>query len=150
VAEASIRFGIPARWLERVIDAESRGRTLVNGRPIVSRAGAMGLMQLMPATWSDMQARLGLGPDPHAPRDNILAGTCYLRLMYERFGYPGLFGAYNAGPARYAEFIARGRRLPAETRSYMANVASVRTTTTKPPPSPRPGIFFPLSGAPGS
>src|SRR3546814_2028420 len=76
--------------------AESGGRPIWNGRPTVSHAGAMGLMQLMPATWADMRRRLGLGSDPHAPRDNILAGTLYLRLMYDRFGYPGLFGAYNA------------------------------------------------------
>src|SRR3546814_9015860 len=62
----------------------------------------------------DMRARLGLGNDPHAPRDNILAGTYYLRLMYDCFGYPGLFGAYNAGPARYAAFVRTGRALPAE------------------------------------
>ena len=36
-----------------------------------------------------------MGADPCVPRDNILAGTCYLRLRYERFGYPGLFSAYQ-------------------------------------------------------
>lgn len=123
VEEASVRFGIPVSWIERVMMAESGGRLELGGRPIVSRAGALGLMQLMPGTWADMRARLGLGPDPHDPRDNILAGTLYLRLMYDRFSYPGLFGAYNAGPARYAAWI-RGRRvLPAETRAYLARVA---------------------------
>ena len=97
IAEASARFGVPADWIERVMRAESGGRTTLDGRPIVSPAGAMGLMQLMPGTWAEMRVRLGLGHDPHAPRDNILAGTYYLRLMYDRFGYPGLFGAYNAG-----------------------------------------------------
>lgn len=106
-------------------------------------------MQLMPGTWSDMRARLGLGPNPHEPRDNILAGTCYLRLMYERFGYPGLFGAYNAGPARYADFVAHGRTLPAETRSYMAVVATGQGARAEPPVPLRAGIFFPLSGTAG-
>ncbi|WP_114952237.1 lytic transglycosylase domain-containing protein [Sphingosinicella terrae] len=123
IAEASARFGIPEVWIRRVMQAESAGRTRLGGRPIESRAGAMGLMQLMPATWREMRARLGLGPDPHAPRDNILAGTFYLRLMYDRFGYPGLFAAYNAGPARYAEHLATGRRLPRETVAYLASVA---------------------------
>ena len=123
VAEASSRFGVPVEWIRRVIRAESAGRTTLNGRPIVSRAGAMGLMQLMPGTWAEMRALLGLGPDPHDPRDNILAGTAYLRLMYDRFGYPGLFAAYNAGPARYAGHLATGRRLPRETVAYVANVA---------------------------
>jgi soluble lytic murein transglycosylase-like protein len=123
VVEASERFGVPVAWIEAVMRAESRGRTHLNGRPIRSSAGAMGLMQLMPATWAEMRARLGLGRNPDEPRDNILAGTFYLRLMYERFGYPGLFGAYNAGPARYAEHLAGQRILPRETVGYLASVA---------------------------
>nr|WP_047167542.1 lytic transglycosylase domain-containing protein [Sphingomonas sp. Y57] len=123
VAEASKRFVMPIDWIERVMRAESGGHTMLDERSIVSRAGAMGLMQLMPGTWAEMRARLGLGPDPHAPRDNIMAGTYYLRLMYDRFGYPGLFGAYNAGPGRYAEHVRSGRGLPSETRAYLASVA---------------------------
>lgn len=123
IDEASARFGVPAEWIERVMRAESGGRTTLGGRPITSHAGAMGLMQLMPGTWAAMRARLGLGPDPHAPRDNILAGTFYLRLMYDRFGYPGLFGAYNAGPGRYAAYLAGKQGLPGETRAYVAAVA---------------------------
>ena len=123
VDEASARFGVPIDWIERVMQAESRGRTHRNGRPIRSRAGAIGLMQLMPGTWVDVRARLGLGHDPDAPRDNILAGTFYLRLMYDRFGYPGLFAAYNAGPGRYAQYLAGRRTLPAETVGYLASVA---------------------------
>jgi soluble lytic murein transglycosylase-like protein len=122
IAEASARFGIPVAWIERVMRAESGGRTMLGGRPITSRAGALGLMQLMPATWAAMRAAHGLGSDPHAPRDNILAGTAYLRAMYDRFGYPGLFAAYNAGPGRYAAHLASGRALPAETRRYLAAV----------------------------
>lgn len=123
IEEASMRFGVPVPWIERVMVAESGGRTLWNGRPTVSHAGAMGLMQLMPSTWAEMRRRLGLGRDPHAPRDNILAGTLYLRLMYDRFGYPGLFGAYNAGPARYAAYLEGRRALPGETRDYLRKVA---------------------------
>ncbi len=123
VAEASMRFGLPQSWIRQVMQAESGGRTGQAGRPIVSPAGAMGLMQLMPGTWQEMRAMLRLGADPFDPRDNILAGSAYLRLMYDRFGYPGLFGAYNAGPARYALHLAGRRRLPAETRSYMAGIS---------------------------
>jgi len=119
IAEASLRFGIPQEWIRRVMRIESGGHTVMDGRPTVSRAGAMGLMQLMPGTWREMRTLLRLGPDPHDPRDNILAGTAYLRAMYDRFGYPGLFAAYNAGPARYAVHLATGRALPAETRAYM-------------------------------
>lgn len=122
IQEASARFGLPEDWIRRVMRAESGGRTSVNGSPITSRAGAMGLMQLMPRTWAEMRDLHGLGPDPHEPRANILAGTAYLRAMYDRFGYPGLFAAYNAGPERYAEHLATGRRLPAETIAYVAAV----------------------------
>ena len=126
IEEASARYGVPVEWIERVMRAESGGRTTLNGRPIVSRAGAMGLMQLMPGTWANMRGRLELGSDPHAPRDNIMAGTYYLRMMYDRFGYPGLFGAYNAGPARYSAWLAGRSGLPGETRVYMARVAGHR------------------------
>lgn len=125
IAEASARFGIPVDWIESIMQAESGGRTMLDGRPITSAAGAMGLMQLMPATWGEMRQRLALGNDPHDPRDNILAGTAYLRMMYDRFGYPGLFAAYNAGPGRYARNMALGIPLPEETRNYLAAVSRV-------------------------
>lgn len=127
VEEASRRFGVPAPWIEQVIRAESGGRTTLNGRPIVSPAGAMGLMQLMPATWSALRAAHGLGGDPFDPRDNILAGAAYLAALYRRFGYPGLFGAYNAGPARYAAWLAGRAPLPGETRAYLARLGAGRT-----------------------
>lgn len=140
ISEASSRFGVPEQWIRRVIRAESGGRTTLGGRPIVSRAGAMGLMQLMPGTWRELRSRLGLGDDPHEPRDNILAGTFYLRAMYDRFGYPGLFAAYNAGPGRYARHVATGRRLPAETVSYVAAVAGglAAAQGAEPPEPPLP------------
>lgn len=140
IEEASAKFGIPTSWIERVMRAESRGYTTLNGRPIRSRAGAMGLMQLMPKTWTDMRARLGLGTNPDDPRDNILAGTCFLRLMYDRFGYPGLFGAYNAGPGAYAAWLAGNRRLPGETVAYLVTVggksqpSSLASQAAVPPP----------------
>ena len=124
IAEASLRFAIPADWIQRVIRTESSGRTMAGRRPVVSRAGAMGLMQLMPATWRDMRSLLGLGADPFDPRDNILAGAAYLRLMYDRFGYPGLFAAYNAGPGRYSAYLSGRRPLPRETRAYVSSVAA--------------------------
>lgn len=127
IAEASARFGVPVGWIERVMRAESGGRTTLGGQAITSRAGAMGLMQLMPATWAEMRGTLSLGPDPHVPRDNILAGTAYLRMMYDRFGYPGLFAAYNGGPARYADHLSGRRALPAETRAYLTKVAGVES-----------------------
>lgn len=154
VAEASQRFGMPQAWIIAVIRAESGGRTHWNGRPITSHRGAMGLMQLMPGTWAETRAALGLGHDPHDPRDNILAGTFYLRRMYDRFGYPGLFAAYNAGPGRYAAYLAGRSRLPRETRIYLARVsgeaaaAAMASTAGQGVATARSGgIFFQL-GAP--
>jgi soluble lytic murein transglycosylase-like protein len=96
-------------WIERVMLAESAGRTTLGGRPIVSRAGAMGPMQLMPGTWAVMRTMLGLGRDPFDPHDNIIAGTGYLRLMYDRFGYPGVFAAGPRAAARRDQGLYRYR-----------------------------------------
>lgn len=119
VAEASQRFGIPERWIWRVMHAESRG----NARAL-SHAGAMGLMQIMPATWAMLSARHGLGADSFDVRSNILAGAAYLRAMWDRYrDVPLMLAAYNAGPGR-ADAYASGRRgLPAETRAYVARIA---------------------------
>ena len=159
IAEASARFGVPEDWIVRVMRAESGGRTHLMGAPITSHAGAMGLMQVMPRTYAAMAAVHGLGPDPHDPRDNILAGTAYLRAMYDRYGYPGLFAAYNAGPGRYEQHLARGRALPRETRSYVAALTAgappARLTAKQPrkmpaetlEAPPRRSLFFALSKA---
>jgi hypothetical protein len=118
VAEASLRFGVPEDWIYAVMRVESGGRI-----GAVSSAGAMGLMQLMPGTWARQRVRFGLGSDPFDPRDNIMAGTSYLREMYDRFGAEGFLAAYNAGPGRYEDYTQRGRPLPAETVNYVARIA---------------------------
>ncbi|WP_245410687.1 lytic transglycosylase domain-containing protein [Notoacmeibacter marinus] len=117
IAEASQRFRIPERWIRAVMQVESAGRVRA-----VSNAGAMGLMQIMPATWAELRIRHRLGRDPFDPRDNILGGTAYLREMYDRFGSPGFLAAYNAGPERYQQHLDTGRTLPRETRVYMATL----------------------------
>ena len=121
VANASRRFGIPEAWIWAVMRVESGG----NARA-VSRAGAMGLMQIMPATWAGLRTRYGLGPDPFDVRDNIMAGAAYLREMHDRYGNASaMLAAYNAGPGRYDDFVSRGRPLPAETVGYLAQLAPI-------------------------
>ncbi|MES0110046.1 lytic transglycosylase domain-containing protein [Mesorhizobium sp. M0013] len=120
VAEASQRFGIPKSWIRAVLRAESRGEVRA-----ISAAGAIGLMQIMPATWADLRLRHHLGSDPFSPRDNIFAGAAYLREMHDRYGSPGFLAAYNAGPGRYEEYLAGRRPLPAETRAYVAALAPI-------------------------
>ncbi|WP_406871965.1 lytic transglycosylase domain-containing protein [Aminobacter sp. P9b] len=117
IAEASRRFAIPAAWIRAVIGKESAGDARA-----VSSAGALGLMQIMPGTWEELRGRWPLGQDPFDPRDNILAGTAYLREMHDRFGSPGFLAAYNAGPARYEGYLA-GHPLPAETLAYVATLS---------------------------
>lgn len=120
IAEAARRFGVPEHWIRAVMRVESAGDMRA-----ISSAGAMGLMQIMPATWAELRARYGLGPNPYDPRDNIIAGAAYLREMHDRYGSPGFLAAYNAGPGRYEEYRATGRRLPAETRAYVAALAPI-------------------------
>ena len=123
IAAASLRFDIPEAWIAAVMRAESGGRATVDGEPIRSPAGAMGLMQVMPQTYAALRARYGLGADPYAPRDNILAGAAYLRELLDRYGVPWFLAAYNAGPARLDAFLHTGRTLPAETQRYLAALA---------------------------
>lgn len=119
IAEAAQRFGFPASWIVAVMRAES-----ADDPRAVSHAGAMGLMQVMPGTWAALRARHGLGDDPHDPRDNILAGTAYLREMWDRYGnVAAMLAAYNAGPGRYDAYLETGSALPAETRAYVAALA---------------------------
>jgi hypothetical protein len=126
IAAASQRFGIPEAWIRAVMRAESAG-----DRHAVSHRGAMGLMQVMPATWAGLRAQHGLGADPFAPHDNILAGTAYLREMLDRFGsVPLMLAAYNAGPRRVEMHLATGQPLPAETRAYVATLAPLLTDET--------------------
>lgn len=121
IAEASQRFGIPAHWIRAVLRAESAGDVRA-----ISSAGAIGLMQVMPDTWAGLRDRYRLGRDPYQPRDNILAGTAYMREMWDRYGdVAAMLAAYNAGPARYDEHRATGRRLPAETRAYVAAILPI-------------------------
>ena len=117
IAEAAHRFALPARWISRVMRVESAGDVRA-----VSSAGAMGLMQIMPATWKELRVRYHLGHDPFDAHDNIFAGAAYLRELYDRYGSPGFLAAYNAGPERYEEYLA-GRPLPRETSAYVAKLA---------------------------
>ena len=125
IREASERFDVPEKWIRAVMMRESGGRSVVNGRTITSSAGAIGLMQVMPGTYDMLRSQYGLGADPANPRDNILAGTAYLREMYDLFGAPGFLAAYNCGPACYAAVLAKKQKLPRETRMYLAALTPV-------------------------
>ena len=118
ISQASLRFGVPQQWIRAVMHQESGGR-----EDALSSAGAMGLMQVIPSTYATLRASYGLGDDPYEPHDNIMAGTAYIKEMYDRYGAPGFLAAYNAGPNRLDSYLANGTPLPDETVGYLANIA---------------------------
>jgi len=141
IAEAAHRFDISPAWIRRVMRLESAFQPQA-----VSRAGAMGLMQIMPGTYGELRARYGLGPDPFHPHDNILAGAAYLRELYDRYGASGFLAAYNAGPGRYEQHLIDGQPLPAETRAYVAALSGLGPLGLSPAAAPRsrPSLFAPI------
>ena len=122
ISDAAKRFKIPAAWIRNVMRSESGGRTSLNGQPITSDRGALGLMQVEPGTYSEMAAQYRLGGDPFDPRDNINAGAAYLRWLHGKYGFPAMFAAYNTGPGHLEDHIHHGAPLPAETRAYVASI----------------------------
>jgi soluble lytic murein transglycosylase len=102
---------VPPALVKAVIAAESRFDSAA-----VSRAGAQGLMQLMPQT----AQQLGVG-DPFRPDENVRGGTRYLRAMLDRYGdMSRALAAYNAGPTAVDHY--RGVPPYPETRDYVRRV----------------------------
>lgn len=90
---------------------------LKNPETARSRAGAIGVMQLMPRTAKE------LGVDPLNPEENIRGGVMYLKKMYDKYQDPTLaLAAYNAGPGRVDKALKSGQgiaALPRETQNYV-------------------------------
>ena len=122
IADAARRFKIPAAWIRNVMRSESGGRTFLNGQPITSNKGALGLMQVEPGTYAEMAQQYRLGGDPFDPQANIYAGAAYLRWLHGKYGFPAMFAAYNTGPGHLEDHIHHGAPLPAETRAYVAGI----------------------------
>lgn len=117
VPEAASRSGLSADIVLRVMIAESGGNA-----HIVSPKGAMGCMQIMPATWTYLTSRYKLGTDPLDGRRNMIGGAMYLAELVARYGMAGALAAYNAGPGRYERYAAGTATLPAETVAYTARI----------------------------
>ena len=123
ITEASARFDVPDAWIRGVMRQESGGRLYEDGQLITSPTGAMGLMQVEPYTYDELRSRYSLGNDPYDPHENILAGTAYIRELYDAYGSPAFLAAYNAGPGRLDQYLTNKAGLPAETRHYVASIA---------------------------
>jgi soluble lytic murein transglycosylase-like protein len=112
IQNSAQKHGVKPDLIRAVIRKESAGRPCVE-----SPKGAQGLMQIMPATAADYGVA-----DPFEPRQNVDAGTRYLKSMLERFRgeLPLALGAYNAGPAA----VDRDGGIPknAETQEYVAEI----------------------------
>jgi soluble lytic murein transglycosylase-like protein len=113
IEQAAATHGVDARLVQAVIQVESNYE-----RRARSRKGAMGLMQLMPAT-----ARQYGVKNPYDPASNIEAGVKHLKSLLERFPLSLALAAYNAGE----EAVRRFSGVPPypETRSYVAKILSL-------------------------
>jgi hypothetical protein len=113
LVEAAYLFGLPVSLIEAVVKVESNFQTAA-----VSPKGAMGLMQLMPGTAKFLNVE-----DPFCPRENILGGCRYLRLLLDFFGQslPLALAAYNAG---FQRVIDAGFQVPdiKETQNFVTKV----------------------------
>jgi soluble lytic murein transglycosylase-like protein len=113
IAAMSEAHGVDPLLVRALIQVES------NYKPAArSRKGAMGLMQLMPATLRIYNVR-----NPFDPRANIEAGVKHLRSLIDRFGIELALAAYNAGEGAVAKF----KDVPpyAETRNYVSRILSL-------------------------
>lgn len=111
IARTARSYGVEPALVKAVIAAESGFDV-----DAVSRVGAQGLMQLMPATARELGVRA-----PLRPHDNVQGGVLYLRQMLDRFGDVSLaLAAYNAGPGA----VDRHAGIPPypETQAYVARV----------------------------
>jgi soluble lytic murein transglycosylase-like protein len=115
IEEAAVRFSVDADLIHAVIETESHFDPKAE-----SAVGAQGLMQLMPIVQEEMGVR-----DAFDPRDNVMAGTAYLKRLLERHnGDVALaLASYNAGPGT----VARYRGIPPfrETRKYVKKIKAL-------------------------
>lgn len=115
IEQYSAKNGLDSAFVKAVIKQESGFQPKVT-----SHCGAMGLMQLMPATASSLGVT-----DAYDPEQNIAGGTKYLKGLLDRFGGNKslALAAYNAGPNAVAKY--NGIPPYKETQNYVKNIMSM-------------------------
>jgi hypothetical protein len=122
LADAAIDNDLPTPFLIRLIWQESRFR-----QNVVSPVGAQGVAQFMPET----AAQRGLD-DPFDPLQAVRASAQLLRDLFKQFGNLGLAAAaYNAGPKRVQDWLAKRSTLPQETRDYVQHITGAAAESWK-------------------
>lgn len=135
IVAAALKYGNPPELVLRQAQRESGTRqTDAAGNIIRSSAGALGIMQLMPATARE------LGVDPYDLAQNIDGGARYLKQMFTIFkSWPLAFAAYNAGPGNMGKVIRGEMKLPSETAAYVQYIMGAPLNLGPPEPSFRLG-----------
>ena len=111
---------------------ESGGRAFVDGRPSPARPGRSASCRSCRTPTRSCAGAMNSGQTSPTRRDNVLAGTAYVRELYEVLGSPGFLAAYNCGPGCYYQHLTRRRTLPAETRAYHTALAPLVGTGRSP------------------
>lgn len=136
IENKSAKYNLDPSLIRALITAESNWDSTA-----ISQKGAIGLMQIMPDTATDMQIS-----NPFDPEQNIEAGSRYIRLLLDKFdGYLELaIAAYNAGPTT----VERAGGVPriTETRQFLNNVLSIHQGK----PSKKPSRIYRVQNKDGS
>jgi soluble lytic murein transglycosylase-like protein len=137
-------FDVPVTWIRSQAYAESRNVPTAEN----SRTGALGVLQILPATAAWLVASLmkskfsrnkrvanalrgkwnGKKEDLLDVNLNVMLATYYMRILSQKFGrnHELVAAAYNAGPTRIARILASGQPLPQESRAYLAMVTDAK------------------------
>lgn len=133
IEQYATRSDVPVALVRAVVSVESGSNPTAR-----SSAGAMGLMQLMPETATELGVT-----DPYDPADNLRGGITYLKQLLDQYGGNEeiALAAYNAGPGAVERY---GNRVPPfpETRDYVRRVRSAADAAARLPRTTGDGTVY--------